>query len=181
MFSPRSRDILIPLFYVIITLLSSHALAQLLPSEDPVIDAFEKPVSGLTAGSFRQVVLIAIPAFKGIEPRLSLFYASGASNGFCGVGWALTGFGTFSRTKNGRGIPRFDDRDVFLFGGQELVPCAEAENSPSCMTGGSHATKDESYLRLRYNESDESWSVWAKNGTRTDYSPVYRVPEGIYR
>jgi len=167
--------------FLIIASFPPHATAQQQPSEDPVIDAFEKPLSGLTAGSFRQVVPIATPAFKGLEPRLALVYASGAPNGFSGVGWAITGFGAISRTKNGRGIPRFDDRDVFLLGGQVLLPCAKAENSPSCMTGGSHATKDESYLRIRYNESDESWSVWTKNGTRTDYSPVYQVPEGIYR
>jgi hypothetical protein len=157
------------------------ALLSFLPTTRTVLNAFENPVNGLSAGSFRQAVPIVTPAFRGLEPRLTLVYASGASNGFTGVGWAFAGFGAIGRTKNGRGVPRFDEGDVFLLGGQELVACAEAGTSPSCTTGGSHATKYESYVRIRYNEPDESWSVWAKNGTRTDYSPVYRVPEGIYR
>jgi hypothetical protein len=174
----RSRKGLILLILPLIFLLLP------LPNTHPALNAFESPVSGLSAGIFRQIVPIAVPAFRGLEPRLSLVYASGGPNGFAGVGWAVAGFGAISRSKNGRGIPRYDDGDVFLLGGlggQELVPCAEATASPSCTTGGTHATKYESYRRIRYNVSEASWSVWTKKGTRTDYLPVYLVPEGIYR
>ncbi len=131
------------------------------------------------AGVFTQTIPIEVPAFHGVEPRLALSYLSAAKNGFPGVGWSVSGIGTIRATKNGRGVPAFAGSDVYLLNGMELVPCAIASASPSCTTGGTHATKEESYQRIR--RTGNIWSVWAKNGTRTDYTPIYVVPEGILR
>jgi hypothetical protein len=151
------------------------------PTENEVVDAFAKAAAGSVSGAFRESVPIAVPAFHGLEPRLALVYASGGPGGFAGVGWALTGFGTVSRTKRGRGIPRYDGDDVFVWGGQELLPCAQAGSSPSCTTGGTHATEDESYVRIRHETVSNTWSTWTRDGTRTDYQPLFTVPEGTYQ
>jgi len=151
------------------------------PAGNEVYDAFAKATGGSASGAFVQSVPIAVPAFHGLEPRLEIVYSSGGSNGFAGVGWTLAGFGAVSRSKNGRGIPRYVSDDVFLWRGQELVPCAEAGASPSCTAGGTHATKDESYVRIRNDAASDTWSIWAKDGTRTDFEPVFTVPEGTYR
>lgn len=132
-----------------------------------------------SAGVFTQTVSVDVPAFHGVEPRIALSYASSAKNGFPGVGWNLTGIGSVRATKNGRGVPTYTAADVYLLNGMELVPCAQASLSPSCTTGGTHATKEESYQRIR--RVGDTWSVWTKDGTRTDYAPVYVVPEGILR
>ncbi len=132
-----------------------------------------------SAGVFSQTISIEVPAFHGVEPRAALSYSSSAKNGFPGVGWNLSGVGTIRATKNGRGVPAYAAADVYLLDGMELVPCALASLSPSCTTGGTHATKEESYQRIR--QVGNTWSVWTKDGTRTDYTPIYVVPEGILR
>jgi hypothetical protein len=136
------------------------------------------------AGIFSQVVPIEVPAFHGVEPHVALSYSSSVKNGFPGVGWGLAGIGTIRATKNGRGVPAYTPSDVYLLGGVQLVPCAQATQSPSCTAGGTHARKEESYLRVKRvvdSHGTVTWSVWAKDGTRTDYSPVYSVPEGTLR
>ena len=132
-------------------------------------------------GSFSQGVPIAVPAFRGLEPRFALAYSSERRNGFAGVGWALTGFSTVVRTKAGRGVPRFDATDVFVLDGQELVPCPGAMQSPGCAAGGSHATKDESYLRILYETGTNSWKVWGRDGTLTVLGAVYQTTSGTLR
>ena len=151
------------------------------PAGNEVFDAFARAAPGSVSGTFSQSVPIAVPAFRGLEPRLALVYSSGGPTGLAGVGWALAGFGTVSRFRNGRGVPRYDADDVFLWGGLELVPCAEVGANPSCTTGGTHATRDESYARIRYDAGPNTWSTWSKDGTRTDFAPVFVVPEGTYR
>jgi hypothetical protein len=118
-------------------------------------------------GQFTQVVPIEVPAFRGLEPRLALAYSSEGRAGFAGVGWALSGFSSVLRTKSGRGVPRFDATDVFVLDGQELVTCPPRSPSPGCVVGGSHATKDESYLRIKFETATNSWKVWGRDGTLT--------------
>jgi hypothetical protein len=125
------------------------------------------------------MIPVEVPAYHGVEPGLALAYSSGARNGFAGAGWSLEGVGVIRRTRTGRGVPSFTDSDVYVFGGQELIPCASAPTSPSCTTGGTHATKTESYLRIK--RVGDVWSVWSKNGMRTDFSPILQVPEGTVR
>lgn len=59
----------------------------------------------------------------GFEPQLSLSYSSGNGNGLFGFGWGLS---VPAITRNtSRGIPRYDDTDVYaLSGGDDLVPVA---------------------------------------------------------
>ncbi|MGW6893714.1 SpvB/TcaC N-terminal domain-containing protein [Streptomyces chartreusis] len=56
----------------------------------------------------------------GFGPDLSLRYGSGSGNGPFGLGWTLGVADVVRRTD--RGLPRYDGTDVFLLGGEELVP-----------------------------------------------------------
>src|SRR5688572_16944690 len=104
-------------------------------------------------GSMQTGVPIEVPAFHGLEPALSLAYSSSGGTGSAGVGWNLAGFSTIERASAGQGAPRYDGYDVFLLDGQELVPCAQGMVSPSCATGGTHATKLESYQRVAFSQN----------------------------
>ena len=75
------------------------------------------------SGAFATGVSIGIPAFRGLEPRLSLVYNSSGRNGWLGVGWSLSGFSVIER-RGGvrRGPPRYDATDVYVLDGQRLVP-----------------------------------------------------------
>jgi hypothetical protein len=128
-------------------------------------------VSGFS-GSFSQTVPIEVPAFRGLEPRLALGYSSQAGSGFAGVGWGLTGFSVIERASPGLGTPHYDSTDVFVLNGLELIAC----QSPNCTTGGTHATKVESYLRISF--AGNSWTVVGKDGTRTTLTPVFTTSSG---
>jgi len=134
-------------------------------------------VSG-SSGGYLQGIPITVPAYRGLEPRLSLGYSSQGRGGFAGVGWGLSGFGTVERVGAGLGSPRYDSTDVYLLGGLELLPCPTPNASPSCTSGGTHTTKAESNLKIRYDAGPNTWSVWGKNGTRTVFSAVYATPSG---
>jgi len=137
---------------------------------------------GLDAtGAFVRSIPIEVPAFHGIEPRLALGYSSQAGNGFVGVGWRLSGFSVIERTRTGRGTPRFTAADVFVLDGGELVPCAVAPESPGCVAGGTHATKQESYTRIRFDSSANTWTIWAKSGVRSVLAPVLETERGTLR
>jgi RHS repeat-associated protein len=62
---------------------------------------------------------------EGFGPQLSLSYDSGAGNGPFGFGWQLR-VPEFSR-KTDKGLPRYDDSDVFLLSdAEDLVPAGES-------------------------------------------------------
>jgi hypothetical protein len=85
------------------------------------------------------------------------------------------------RAKPGRGTPRYDSNDIYLLNGQELmIPCPQGQ-SPSCTTGGTHTTKKETYLKYLYDSQTNAWTVWARNGVRTVFTPVYTTASGTFR
>src|SRR5262249_11309630 len=67
-----------------------------------------------TQGAFTHAVPIAVPAFHGIEPRLSLDYNSSGGNTNAGAEWALGGFGVIERQSPGKGAPRYDATDIYM-------------------------------------------------------------------
>ena len=128
-------------------------------------------------GSLSRSSPIEVPPFHGLEPKLSVSYSSEGRNGFLGVGWNLSGISTIERVNAGLGTPRWDGTDVYLLDGQQLIPCGGI-TSPSCTAGGSHATKDESYLKILYNSGANTWTVWGRDGTRTVFSPTLQPATG---
>lgn len=131
--------------------------------------AIEKASEQVSAfyGSFSHGLPIEVPGFRGLEPKIALSYSSEGRNGFVGVGWGLSGFSTIQRVNKGLGTPKFDADDVYVLDGQEMVPCVGGSVSPSCTSGGNWSTKIESYLKIRFDSGTNTWTVWAKDGTRT--------------
>lgn len=132
--------------------------------------AAEQVDNGIFYGQYIRSYVIETPAFHGIAPSLALQYTSTGQNGIVGVGWALQGFSTIHRSLPDRTI----GKEVFRLDGAELVACPAGTTSPGCVTGGTHAAKIENYQRMKYDSASETWTVWRKDGTRTEYSPVVR-------
>jgi RHS repeat-associated protein len=129
-------------------------------------------------GSYSERITLHVPAFHGIEPQLSLTYQSLGRNGFAGVGWQLEGLSVIERASPGHGAPRYDANDVYYLDGMELIPCTPGRVSPGCQAGGTHTTKIESYVRIRYDDPTATWQLWTKDGTRTTYrsaQPSYLI------
>jgi hypothetical protein len=120
-------------------------------------------------GSFTNSIPIQVPAFHGIQPRVSLDYDSGTGNGEVGVGWRLTVGSTISRSGADGGLPRYDASDVFLLDGSELVACA-----PNCRTGGTHETYQQSFERFRFD--GVRWTRWQRDGVELIYESTDTAP-----
>jgi hypothetical protein len=132
-------------------------------------------------GSLARAVPIEVPGFRGLEPKLAFAYSSEGRNGFLGVGWNLTGISTIERVNAGLGTPRWNESDTYVLDGQPLIACASIV-SPSCTADGSHTTRDESYLKILFEEGTNTWTVWGKDGTRTIFSPTLQpAPEHTLR
>jgi hypothetical protein len=76
------------------------------------------------------------------------------------------------------GSPHYDSTDVYVLNGNELLACPAPSSSPSCSTGGTHATKVESFLKIKFNANLGLWTVWSRDGTQTTFSPVFTTPSG---
>ena len=124
---------------------------------------------------------IAVPAFHGIEPNLSLAYNSSSGNGWLGVGWALSGLGIIERTNPTGGAPVYDNaRDGFRLDGEPLIPCpATGSTSPSCVAGGNYSTKLESFKKIWFDAAADQWHVWQNNGTQLRYAAIYWAGSGL--
>lgn len=127
-------------------------------------------------GSFSYSIPLEVPSFRGLEPQVALSYSSEGRNGLPGVGWQLSGFGQIERVNAGGGTAAFDPSDTYLLDGQMLVACQAGSASPSCTSGGTHSTKVESFLKIRLDSASNTWTVWAKDGTRSIYTPIYTIP-----
>lgn len=135
-------------------------------------------------GAFSYQVGIEVPPFRGLEPGITLSYQSGAplqysgnGAGWMGIGWRLDGVPTIERGLRGGGSPAFTTPysaggDIFLLGGEELILCQSGTVSPSCATGGTHATRIESYRRVSYSSVTNYWSVTDRDGTVYEFRPT---------
>jgi RHS repeat-associated protein len=72
------------------------------------------------AGALR-VPVPAPPGRHGLGPALTLAYASGAGNSAFGAGWSLAGLPAIGLDTRFH-VPRWDGRDGYQLGGDELVP-----------------------------------------------------------
>jgi RHS repeat-associated protein len=132
-------------------------------------------------GAFTESISIVVPAFHGLEPHLSVNYNSDSSFGLMGTGWSLSGFSIIERSNYGRGAPSYNGlatvtSDVFLLDGRDLTPCQAGHVSPSCSAGGNFATLVESYEKIFYNTSNDTWTITDQEGTVYVYSPIYQRP-----
>jgi RHS repeat-associated protein len=78
----------------------------------------EKFTPDLHTGTGNFTVPIALPAGRnGFQPVLNLIYSTGNGTGVFGQGWSLGVPGVSRRTA--KGVPRYDDTDVFVLSGAE--------------------------------------------------------------
>jgi YD repeat-containing protein len=156
----------------------------------PGMEAFQ--VADFT-GAATYSLPIWVPAGPaGLQPELSLQYNSqvvdsataNTQASWVGMGWSLdTGF--IERDMNGTNDFQGDDTFSLVVGGMSslLLP-AEGDN-------GYFRTADETFWRIKYNSSADSWTVWDKQGTVYSFGdspnsseddraayPVYQVVPG---
>ena len=100
------------------------------------------------------------PGRSGLQPELVLRYSTGAANGPFGLGWSL-GVPSVSR-KTAKGVPRYEDQDVFvLSGAEDLVALGPGTN------GTRYRPRTEGLFsrieRVR-GGGDDYWRVRSGNG-----------------
>jgi Salmonella virulence plasmid 65kDa B protein len=85
----------------------------------------------LFSGTGNHSITLALsPGRNGFGPKLSLEYSSGNGNGIFGLGWQLAIPRVTRKTE--KGLPRYDDSDVFvLSGAEDLVPCLKKVVDPT--------------------------------------------------
>ncbi|MER9535849.1 RHS repeat-associated core domain-containing protein [Mesorhizobium sp. M0586] len=133
-------------------------------------------------GNLGYAVGIDVPDYHGIEPQIALNYNSsrktktgGLYQGWLGYAWGLDGFDVIERATPGYGMPAYDANDIYLLDGQAMVACAAGMVSPSCATGGTHATENESYRRIALNGTTNEWRVTDRDGTVSTFRSVAAV------
>ena len=170
------------LFILFISLFSDSAFPQSISAVIPSApDRLSAARSGQSQnGNFTYGIDLAVPQFRGLEPRLRLAYDSSQTlanaarhQHWLGIGWTLEGHSSIERAAPGRGTPFFDDaRDVFLLDGEELLACPSGTASPGCASGGTHAARVESYLRIARDTSANRWTITGRDGTAHVYNPI---------
>ncbi|TXH64732.1 MAG: hypothetical protein E6Q88_15100 [Lysobacteraceae bacterium] len=155
------------------------------PMDPGKVDAFY--------GAYTESIPIEIPAFRGLEPKISLSYNSSGRNGYVGMGWSLSGFSVIERASPGRGAGRYNPsatvQDIWLLDGQELIPCASGSLSPSCVIGsagvrGTHSTRIENYQRIRFEPAyagGARWVITDQRGTQYIYSMRHSVGGEVFQ
>jgi RHS repeat-associated protein len=142
-------------------------------------------------GSFTHTIPIAVPAYHGLEPQLSLRYdsnsgarAGGYWAGLAGVGFQVGGLSDIVRTSAVDGAPSYVASDEFLLDGDRLVPCAAGMTSPACTTGPAgtgvtyYATRVESFVRVKrvLSGATSAWEVTGRDGTASTYVSPASMP-----
>lgn len=92
-------------------------------------DAFQ--ASGFSGGGSYSIPL-PLPAARALTPEIALSYHSGGGNGSFGMGFSL-GLSSISR-KTSKGVPHYDERDVFLLGETELLCALDADGQSLAYT-----------------------------------------------
>ena len=136
-----------------------------------------------------------LPSFRDLVPNLRLSYNSsdrsrGGPDHFVAFGWRLAGLSSIERESVGGGVPTFDDgQDIYRLDGAELMACQDAGAtnpwpryyplrylttvaSASCGSGGNFSTRVESYNRIVYDETTNSFTVTRTDGRRYVYRSV---------
>jgi RHS repeat-associated protein len=137
------------------------------PQERHRVDSF--------AGGYATAIAIDVPPYRGLEPDVRLVYDSQGRDGALGRGWSIAGASYIERASAGRGAPRYDAGDVYVRDGRpggELLPCAAGITSPSCASGGTHATRVESDQRIAFDAAASTWTVTQPDGTKRRYGGV---------
>ena len=108
------------------------------------------------------------PGIRGVAPKLSLRYTSGAGDTGFGAGWTLQlGYPDAVRRSTRMGIPCYDQcvaetTDTFTYMAQDLVPDPQ---NPSRFR-----TTTDSFQWIEWHQFRNQWIVKQRNGTRLEYA-----------
>ncbi len=154
---------------------------------------------GGTSGELSYKVEVAIPDYRGLQPKIDLLYNSHSQSregpfSVLGPGWSLGGFSSISRVSDRLGSPSYDSgSDIFLLDGMELLKCDSASikvsgvdatswnysskyiaesTSPSCSAGGDFVTFKDSFFRVSFDQANNTFVVSQKNGVRFVYESL---------
>lgn len=125
------------------------------------------PEANLFVGAATIAVPIVVPASRGITPKLNLAYNSAnAALSAYGFGWDMP-IGRIQRCAK-RGVLSCDvdtyRNDFVVVLPDATIECTLNESDNRC-----YPRIEESFLRILYNPSQNSWTVWDKSGTRYDF------------
>jgi RHS repeat-associated protein len=139
----------------------------------------------LSSGTGTFSVPIAVPKGRaGVQPGLSLSYATSGGNGIVGFGWSMAL--PFISRQTDKGLPRYVDsaswttrEDTFMYnGGQELVPVANAAATrideapvPAEFAGWQQyrARIEGGFMRFFRAPDASRWVVQSKDGSRFEF------------
>src|SRR5438552_3063974 len=128
----------------------------------------EKFSPDLHTGTGNFSVPIALPPGRNaFQPQLNLVYSTGQGNGFFGQGWSLGIPGVSRRTA--KGVPRYDENDVFILSGAEDLVAIGSEPGRTRYrprTESAFALIDHVFDSSR---GDDYWEVRSKEGLVSTY------------
>ncbi len=134
-------------------------------------------------GAFSYSYPIAVPEFRGLEPKLALSYNSGRKTrtggeyqGWLGYGWGLSGIPVIERAGYALGVPQYLPEDVYLLNGEPLAKCSDVTRGASCSAGGNWVSETENYLRIKFDETAKIWEITARDGTKTVLEAIGDIP-----
>ena len=171
---------------------ASNVFLKIREGEVPMNDRSTVIVTGASSGSARPLhpgfvpmvacirVDIDVPEFFEITRELSLVYNStqrlrytGYVQALASVGFRLEGIPAIERVNPHNGTPRFDGSDVYRLDGERMIRCSDVTvSSPSCDNGGNWAGRIETFQKIKYNPSQNSWFVTRKDGVQYTFRPV---------
>jgi RHS repeat-associated protein len=131
-------------------------------------------------GAYQTAIQLEVPAYHGLQPDIKLIYDSDLGSSILGVGWRLSGLSEILRLSPGKGSPRYDNQDIYVRDGMELIRCTSKMRSPSCMHPprgnrlriASFTSRIESFERIAFESPSITgrWIVWRKNGIKSTYT-----------
>ena len=101
------------------------------------------------------IPIVVPPGRKNVQPNVALSYSSNNPNGVCGVGWSVPVSAIQRSTKNG--VPRYDNTDTFMAGGEELANIGGNEY---------RAKMESSFTKYVYIIANNTWIATDKSGTQ---------------
>ena len=154
----RMHRVVAQLIFLINTLfVAVSASGEELPaSEAPSEPQLEESHSFFNGSARYQYPIALPPGTAGMAPSVALSYTSHTKWSNIGYGWTLSGLDEISRSAK-CGVPTLDDRDAFVWRGQELVMDAD---------GGYHTAK-EGFARIE--KLSTSWLVTLPSGVKYHY------------